>query len=90
MANTSIIGALPLLLLASPFAVLAADAVQGRILYQSSCVRCHRADQGQLQTPPSQIAEVLRTSRIGPHRFTLTDTELDNLVEYLESLERRP
>lgn len=89
MTNTSV-GALLILLLAFPFAALAADTVQGRILYQSTCARCHRADQGQLQTPPARIPEVLRTSRINPHRFTLTDTELDNLVEYLESVERKP
>lgn len=89
MINTPI-RAILLLLLASPFAALAADAIQGKILYQSTCVRCHRADQGRLQTPPDQMAEVLRSGRINPHRFTLSETELDNLVEYLESLERRP
>lgn len=82
--------ALLLALLAFPLAAAAADAIQGRIVYQSTCARCHRPDQGRLQTPPTQVPEVLRSGRISPHRFVLSDTELDNLVEYLESLEARP
>lgn len=84
------IRAISLLLLAFPLGALGADAIQGKILYQSTCVRCHRTDQGRLQTPPSQVPEVLRSGRISPHRFTLSETDLDNLVEYLESLEPRP
>jgi mono/diheme cytochrome c family protein len=82
--------AILLLLLASPFPVLAADAVQGKILYQSTCLRCHRDEQGQLKTPPSQIGDVLRTRHIPPHRFVLTDSDLDNLVEYLEVRDHIP
>jgi mono/diheme cytochrome c family protein len=89
MTNTPI-GAvfLPLLMLSG--AALAADAVQGQILYQSTCARCHRADQGQLQTPPARIPETLRGVRISAHRFMLSDTDMDNLVDYLESRQGRP
>ena len=88
MMNT-LIRAILLLLLTAPFATLAADALQGQLVYQSACVRCHRPHQGDLRTPPSQVAEVLRSDRISPHRFTLTEGDLDSLVEYLESLEVR-
>jgi mono/diheme cytochrome c family protein len=77
--------AILLLLLSSPFTALAADVIQGKILYQSTCLRCHRDAQAQLKTTPSQIGEVLRNRHIPPHRFVLTGTDLDNLVEYLES-----
>lgn len=79
-----------ILLLAFPFHAVAADAIQGKILYQSKCLRCHRADTMPLTLAPAKIPDVLRTKPIHAHRFVITDAELDDIVAYLEAVEVHP
>lgn len=73
------------LLLFLSIPALAADPVQGKITYQSLCVRCHNPSQRPIKTPPSRIPDELHSRTFSAHHFILTDAELENLAEYLET-----
>jgi mono/diheme cytochrome c family protein len=76
------------LFLALPFAAFAADPAKGQVVFQNTCVRCHAAGPTSLQTPSEQVRALLKSGRIKPHRFQLDETDLEDLVAYLD--ESRP
>jgi mono/diheme cytochrome c family protein len=62
----------------------AAQVESGRTLFQTHCARCHDGA-AKLKTEPARLAALLRSGAVRQHRFTLTDSQLDALVQYLRT-----
>jgi hydrogenase small subunit len=60
---------------------------RGALVYDGNCIYCHDADAGKLKTPPDAVPALLRSGKIPAHRFSLSDADMQSLVEYLK--ERR-
>jgi hydrogenase small subunit len=57
---------------------------RGAAVYDSNCVYCHDANPGSLNTKPEEVPGLLRSGKIGSHRFTLEDADMQALVDYLK------
>jgi hydrogenase small subunit len=61
--------------------------MQGREIYESNCVYCHRSDPSALRTPPDAVADVIRSGSVGAHRrLDFSENQLQALESYLKSL----
>ena len=54
-------------------------------MYDGNCIYCHDADPGRFKTPPDAVPALLRSGRVPAHRFSLTDADMQALVEYLKA-----
>lgn len=59
-------------------------AERGAVVYDSNCAYCHDANPSSLHTPPNQMSALLRSGKVRAHRFTLEDSDVRALVEYLK------
>lgn len=64
-------------------AVCPADVSTGRTLFDNTCMRCHRSGPAGFDTPVEAMPDVLGSGTIRAHRFQLSDSQLQALVEYL-------
>ena len=62
----------------------------GAALFDDNCVYCHQPGQRPFRTLPREVPAVLRGGAIRAHRFNLTDAQLAELVDYLETLGAQP
>ncbi len=81
-------GGLTMLLIMLP-TVAVAQAETGKTLFESNCARCHAAPTG-LKTEPDRVAALLRAGTVRQHRFTLSNTQLSAIAEYLRAAGSRP
>lgn len=58
---------------------------RGAAVYDGNCIYCHDADPGRFKTPPDAVPALLRSGRVPAHRFSLTDADMQALVEYLKA-----
>lgn len=79
----SIPGGFTMLLILLPL-IAVAQADSGKTLFESRCARCH-ADPASLKTAPDRIAALLRSDQVRQHRFTLSNTQLSAIAEYLRA-----
>lgn len=63
---------------------------RGGALFDDNCVYCHLPSRQPFRTPAEEVPALLRRSGIRAHRFEFTDTQLADLVRYLETLEAAP
>lgn len=61
-------------------------AERGAAVYDGNCIYCHDADAAKLKTPADAVPALLRSGTIPAHRFSLPDTDMQALVEYLKGL----
>jgi len=75
-------------LLCCTIAARADDAIAspGRTLFEQNCQRCHGATPT-FKTRADELAGFLRAGTVRPHRFTLSDAELEQLAAYVASLQ---
>lgn len=57
---------------------------RGAAVYDSNCVYCHDANPASLNTPSEEVPGLLRSGTIRSHRFTLKETDMQALVNYLK------
>ena len=62
------------------------EAADGEALFEGNCVYCHTPEPTAFRTPVAKIPELLRSGRVGAHRFELTDAQLKSLTDYLANL----
>ena len=55
----------------------------GKEIFSNNCSRCHRTA-NTLRTDVDKIAELLNSQTIRQHRFTLDETEMQALINYLQ------
>ncbi len=67
-----------------PAALAAQAEAEGRSLFETQCARCH-AGPASLKTEVTHVAAKLRGGTVRQHRFTLSETQLNALTEYLRS-----
>jgi len=60
-----------------------AQAETGKALFESRCARCHAGGPASFRTEPEHMAPVLRPGAVHQHRFALTDSQRQALVDYL-------
>jgi cytochrome c1 len=60
-----------------------AQSSDGELLFSNNCMQCHR-NAAVLRTDTDAIAAKLKKGNIRPHRFSLTDSEIDKIVQYLK------
>ncbi len=60
-----------------------AQSSDGAQLFSNNCMQCHR-NPAVIRTNPDDIAALLKTGSIRPHRFRLMDNEIDKIVQYLK------
>ncbi len=81
---TSCVAALFAVLLVPVAPLHAADAAKGEGLFDRQCANCHRGGVRFLKTTPEALANTLApASPIRPHRFQLSEPQIDDLREYL-------
>ncbi|MDP3583830.1 MAG: cytochrome c [Thiobacillus sp.] len=61
----------------------AQDAVRGKALFESNCMRCHRDGATSLKTAPADLPALLADKSVRAHRFTLTEAEVQDIVACL-------
>ncbi len=81
-------GRLALLLGILP-AIAMAQPDTGKTLFESRCAQCH-AGPASLKTEPDRVAALLRSGQVRQHRFVLSSTQLNAIVEYLRVAGPRP
>ncbi len=63
------------------------SATRGQAVFEGNCVYCHSPEPPPFRTQPEQVPWLLQNHGIRAHRFTLSDQQIKDLVNYLESLE---
>ncbi len=58
---------------------------RGAAVYEGNCIYCHHTDAGKFNTPPDAVPALLRSGRIPAHRFSLSDADMQALVDYLKA-----
>ena len=62
--------------------------VSGEAVYKKNCIYCHASGSKPFRTRPDRIPELFGHNAPAAHRFTISDEELGNLVDYIRSLEK--
>lgn len=65
-----------------------ADPETGKAVFENNCVYCHRAGPSPFRTEPGKIPELFGSGASRVHRFDLSASELDGLVDYLQMLNK--
>jgi len=58
----------------------------GHTLFEQNCQRCHGATPA-FKTRADELAGFLRAGTVRPHRFTLSNVELEQIAAYAASLQ---
>lgn len=66
-------------------ALATVQADTGRALFEARCVRCHDGGPAGFKTAPERVETLLRAGAVRQHRFTLSETQLNALTEYLRA-----
>ncbi len=88
MKTSTLLTAFMSLALWSSAPVAHADGKAGQALFSSACNRCHSGGIAALKSDPAQLGDVLRARRIAKHRFTLTDRQIGDLVDYATAVKK--
>ena len=64
------------------------NTASGEAVFENNCTYCHATGLKPFRTEPDRIPELFGSNASPTHRFTISDDELSNLVDYLKSLEK--
>lgn len=67
----------------APFVI--ADNSNGAQLFNATCARCHTSTTG-IKTKIASMPAILKSGNIRQHRFTLSDSEIEIIIQYLSSI----
>ena len=74
-----------LLLLSLGLPVFAADAEQGKAVFDANCRACHYLGAASIKTKPNRVPALLKRRDIPSHTFKLSESETQALVAYLRT-----
>ena len=73
-------------IIAMSFSPAHADLTAGPAAFQSKCHGCHASGPASFKTDSLAIPDMLSNGKVKPHRFTLTETQLNDLLDYIQSV----
>ena len=64
-----------------------ADSNSDAQLFNTTCARCHTSA-ANIKTDIAHVPAILRSGSVRQHRFTLSDSEIDIIIQYLSALKK--